>query len=79
MSDTRTRPAQRAATYEDLLAVRTHVARLGAASVTFHSEVVRVEGETPIATATVELACIDLRNRERGPIALPDDLRALLA
>ena len=34
------------------------------------------------ATATyqgLELACIDLRNRARGPVPLPDDVRGMLA
>lgn len=67
------------ALYEDELVVRTSVGRIGAASVVFQSEIHRVCDGAHLATATVELACIDLARRERGPIPLPEDLRALLA
>ncbi|MDZ4771802.1 MAG: thioesterase family protein [Planctomycetota bacterium] len=66
------------ALYEDEIVVRTSVGRIGAASVAFVSELIRASDGVRIADATVELACIDLARRERGPIPLPDDLRALL-
>ncbi len=66
------------ALYEDELVVSTVVAKLGAASVTFASEITRRTDSERIASVTVELACIDLRDRSRGPIPLPDDLRQLL-
>ena len=64
--------------YEDELAVRTHVARIRAASVTFESEIHRLSDGAHVASAIVELACVDLRSRARGPIALPAELRELL-
>lgn len=67
------------ALYEDDLVVRTHVGRVGAASVTFHSEIHRERDRNHLASITVELACVDLRDRARGPIPLPDDLKALLS
>jgi acyl-CoA thioester hydrolase len=66
------------ALYEDVLEVATTVGRLGAASVTFESEIRRPSDGVRIASITVELACIDLLDRARGPIPLPDDVRALL-
>lgn len=66
------------AVYEDELVVRTHVGKVGAASITFVSDIVREKDGKLLANATIELACIDLRNRERGPIPLPDAVRALL-
>ena len=67
------------ALYEDELLVATVVGRMRAASVTFESEITRPADGARIASVLVELACIDLRDRTRGPIALPEDLRALLA
>jgi acyl-CoA thioester hydrolase len=64
--------------YEDEVLVKTTVGRVGAASVAFVSELYRVADNAHLASVTVELACIDLAARARGPIALPDDLRALL-
>ncbi len=66
------------ASYDDELAVRTHVGRVRAASVTFESEIVRVRDNEILANASVELACIRLRTEDRRPVPLPDDLRALL-
>jgi acyl-CoA thioester hydrolase len=66
------------ALYEDELVVRTSVGRIRAASVVFESEILRVADGAHIASVLVELACIDLRDRARGPIPLPADLRALL-
>jgi acyl-CoA thioester hydrolase len=64
--------------YEDVLVVTTAITRLGAASVAFESEITRPHDEVRIASVLVELACIDLTNRARGPIPLPDDLRQML-
>jgi acyl-CoA thioester hydrolase len=66
------------ALYEDEIAVRTHVGRIGAASVSFVSEIFRLSDGAHLASASVELACIDLRSKERKPVVLPDDLRAML-
>jgi len=66
------------ALYEEEILVRTRIGRVGAASVTFESELFRASDETHLATGVVELACVDLRAKERKPVVLPDDLRALL-
>ncbi len=66
------------ALYEDELVVATVVGRLRAASVEFASEITRPADGARIASITVELACIDLVNRARGPIPLPADLREML-
>lgn len=65
--------------YEDELELRTHVARLRGASVTFHSEIHRPADGMHIATVEVELACVSLKNTPRKPVALPDGLRTMLA
>jgi acyl-CoA thioester hydrolase len=67
------------ALYEDELVVATRVAKLGAASVTFESEITRPKDGARIASLSLELACIDLANRARGPVPLPEDVRAVLA
>lgn len=66
------------ALYEDELVVTTTVGRVRAASVVFESEIARPSDGARIASVTVELACIDLRDRARGPVPLPQDLEALL-
>lgn len=66
------------ALYEQEIIVRTSVGRIGAASVAFVSELIRATDGVRIADVTVELACIDLDARDKGPVPLPDDLRALL-
>jgi acyl-CoA thioester hydrolase len=66
------------ALYEEELVVRTRVGRVRAASVTFESEIERPADGARIASVTVELACVDLHDRARGPIPLPADLRGLL-
>lgn len=66
-------PAQ----YEDEILVQTSVGKIGAASVAFVSELYRVADGAHLASVTVELACIDLKDRQRGPIPLPPDLRSL--
>lgn len=64
--------------YEDELELRTHVARMRGASVTFQSEILRAVDSTHVASVEVELACVNMRSMPRKPVALPDDLRALL-
>ena len=66
------------AAYEDELIVRTHVERIRAASVVFASEVVRARDDLKIARGEIELACIRLHERDRGPCPLPDELRTSL-
>ena len=64
--------------YDEELAIRTHVGKVGGASLTFVSEVFRVSDETLIASGMVELACLDTRSKDRRPTLLPEELRALL-
>ncbi|MBK7643151.1 MAG: acyl-CoA thioesterase [Planctomycetes bacterium] len=66
------------ARYEDELVVRTWVAKLGPASVTFASEVWRDSDQTLVASGSIELACIDLRSTPRKLAMLPESLRAAL-
>jgi acyl-CoA thioester hydrolase len=66
------------ASYDEELVVRTRVGRVGAASVTFLSDIVRAADGTLLATAVVELACIDMRTPERKPTMLPDAMRIAL-
>jgi acyl-CoA thioester hydrolase len=66
------------AAYDDELVVRTHVSRVRAASVTFDSEIFRARDNELLANASIELACVRLRTAERGPVPLPDELRAKL-
>ena len=67
------------ARYEEELLVRTRVGRVGAASITFLSDIVRAADGAPVASASVELACVDMRGAARGPALLPEGLRAALA
>jgi acyl-CoA thioester hydrolase len=64
--------------YEEELAVRTRVGRIGNASITFESEVVRVSDDLPIASGSVELACIRKDAAVRRPVPLPAEILALL-
>jgi acyl-CoA thioester hydrolase len=66
------------ARYDEELAVRTRIERLGAASVTFAYRIHRAADATLLAEGTTELACVDLRTDDRRPTMLPNDLRALL-
>ena len=64
--------------YEDELAVRTRVGRVGNASLTFLSEVLRPSDGALIASGSVELACIRTDTAERRPLPLPEELLRLL-
>ena len=66
------------AVYDEELLVRTRVGKMGAASLTFESEVLRASDGTLLANGSIELACLDMRSGERKLAALPEDLRALL-
>ena len=66
------------AVYEDEIVVKTRVGRVGAASVTFESEIHRTADGVHLASGVIELACVDLRSAERKPVVLPEELRALL-
>ncbi len=62
------------ARYEQELVVRTWVDGLRAASVRFRYEIARACDDEVLVTGMTELACVDLRSRERGVIPLPDTL-----
>lgn len=63
------------ARYEDELCVQTRVGRVGAASITFHYEIVRPADGTHIASGSTELACISLASEDRSARPLPAGLR----
>ncbi len=66
------------ARYEDELVVRTWVAKIGQASVTFASEIWREADQTFVASGSIELACVELREGTRKLAPLPESLlRAL--
>lgn len=67
------------ARYDEELVVRTRLARLRPASVTFEYELVRALDGALVATALTELACVDLGSAERPIRPLPDDLRERLS
>ena len=64
--------------YPEELVVEVVVSRVRAASVSFGYEVSRAADGTALASATVELACVDLAGGTRRPRMLPDELRRLL-
>lgn len=64
--------------YEEELVVQVTIARVKAASVSFTYEVTRATDGTAVASAMVELACVDLGGGTRKPRMLPDELRRLL-
>ena len=60
--------------YEEELVVRTRIGRVGNASITFESEVVRVADGVTVASGAVELACVRKDATVRRPIPLPPEL-----
>lgn len=66
------------ARYGDEIVVRTRVAGVRAASVTFTYELERGSDGQLLATGSTELCCVDLRRDGRPPVPLPDAVRALL-
>jgi len=66
-----------AARYGDELFVRTTIERLRGASITYGYEVERVAGGERLASGTVEVACLTLRDGFR-PVPVPDDIRAAI-
>lgn len=65
------------ARFDDELLVRTRLAEVRTASVSFEYDVVRAADDTLVATGWTELACIDLRSPTRRLIPLPENLRRL--
>jgi len=65
--------------YGERLRVRTWATRVRGASITFAYEVRRTEGDLLCASATTELACVDLRDPRRRPRMLPEGVRTALA
>ena len=64
--------------YEEELVVRTRVGKVGAASLTFESEIIRPADGVLVATAAVELACLDMRSGDWKLAPLPEEFRSLL-
>jgi len=66
----------RPALYDDVLEIRTRLANIGGARVSFDYEVRREGTDGPLATGSTSHAAIDLRGRPRR---IPEDLRRRLA
>jgi len=66
-----------AARYGDEILVRTWVEAFRGASIAYRYEIVRAGDRELLATASAEVACLDLGGDFR-PIALPDDIRGAL-
>lgn len=64
-----------AARYGDELYVHTTIERLRGASILYGYEVERVSDGERLASGTVEVACLSLRDGFR-PVPVPDDIRA---
>ncbi len=64
------------ARFEDVLSVSVWIERVGPASITFGYRIERPADEVLIASATMELASIQLA--DGGLCSLPDDLKACL-
>jgi acyl-CoA thioester hydrolase len=67
------------ARYDEELAVRTAVGRVGGASVLFLYEVRRANDGELLAEGSTELACVDRRGGTSRAALLPEAIRALLA
>ena len=63
------------ARYDDLLEIRTRLAKLGGARIVFDYEVHREGNDSPLATGSTAHAAVD---REGRPRRLPEDLRRRL-
>ncbi len=62
--------------YDDLIRVRTFIAELGAAHITFRYEITNVESRKQIAVGMSKHPTV---NRQWKPIRVPEILRSLLA
>jgi len=65
--------------YEEELIVRTRVGRVGNASVTFESDIVRPADGATVASGSIELACVRKDTTDRRPLPLPPELVDRLA
>lgn len=63
------------ARYAEHLTVRTRIAHVGGASVTFEYEVARASDGLKLAEGSTELACVDLGRPTRPVCMLPEELR----
>lgn len=64
--------------FDEELVVRTKLAEVRTASLSFEYEVFRPADEKLVATGWTELACVDLRSPDRRLVPLPEDLRRRL-
>jgi acyl-CoA thioester hydrolase len=64
------------AVYDDLLLCRTWVSRLRHATLAFATDIFREDSARPLASAVVELACLNAAGR---PDVIPEDLRRALS
>jgi acyl-CoA thioester hydrolase len=67
---------RRAARYGDVLEIRMHVSEIGRASFKYEYEIVDAQGRT-VATARTVQVMYDYGTEK--PVAIPDNIRALLA
>ena len=65
--------------YEEELIVRTRIGRVGNASVTFESDIVRPADGATVASGSIELACVRKDTTDRRPLPLPPELVDRLA
>jgi|RhiMethySRZTD1v2_1073278.scaffolds.fasta_scaffold04220_2 acyl-CoA thioester hydrolase len=66
-----------AARYGDEIVVRTAVEHFRGASIQYASEIVRSSDSALLATGTVEVACLSIRDGLK-PVPLPEDIRSHL-
>jgi acyl-CoA thioester hydrolase len=67
------------ARYDEELAVRTAVSRVGGASVLFLYQVRRAADDELLVEGSTELACVDRRSGSARAALLPERVRALLS
>ncbi|CAM4270896.1 tol-pal system-associated acyl-CoA thioesterase [Kerstersia similis] len=65
---------RRSARLDDLLTIRSHITRIGGASVDFFQEVLR--GTELLATSTIQVCCVNVDTMR--PMPVPEPLRSTL-
>lgn len=60
---------RRAARFNELLSIRSHIVELKRASLVFDQTIINADGDT-LVTATIRVACVNLQTMK--PIAIPD-------